>query len=191
MEKIRVWPILSNLNSVKRSRKYKNYSSQSERRRRKHQKRLELLKRRQRRRRGRLFQSSPSILLAISVAVFVFITIIAILGEAWFLPTSQVDWCNIDKSLYPSEYKNPDHDSDPCMYYRTIYLLLLTRDECEFLRRLILSVLFGGVIGYERRASDRPAGIRTVSINDIFLSIFLPWYSLYFIFIFYFNNIIK
>jgi len=36
--------------------------------------------------------------------------------------------------------------------------------EIEFAQRMILAVLLGGVIGFERRASERPAGIRTMSM---------------------------
>ena len=158
-----MWPVFS---SISTKSKAKESLSKSERQQRRHKKRLELLKRRQRRRRGRLFNSSPSLLLAFSLATLVFVTLIALVGESWFLPKNEDDWCKINKSLYPTNYQNPDHNSDPCMYYRSIYLLYVTRDECEFLRRLILSVFFGGIIGYERRASDRPAGIRTVSMHN-------------------------
>ena len=43
-------------------------------------------------------------------------------------------------------------------------LLWLHLQEIEFAQRMILAVLLGGVIGFERRASERPAGIRTMSM---------------------------
>jgi uncharacterized membrane protein YhiD involved in acid resistance len=45
--------------------------------------------------------------------------------------------------------------------YRTPYLLFLHLQEIEFAQRMIFSLILGGIIGFERRASERPAGIRT------------------------------
>jgi putative Mg2+ transporter-C (MgtC) family protein len=56
---------------------------------------------------------------------------------------------------------------DPCRYQRYAVLLFLTPDECSFARRLIISVLLGGVVGWERREADRPAGIRTMSLVSL------------------------
>jgi hypothetical protein len=57
---------------------------------------------------------------------------------------------------------NPLYEVDPCRTYRYIQLLYLTRTECSFGRRLVASVIYGGIVGWERRQSDRPAGIRTM-----------------------------
>ena len=141
--------------------------TRSERQIQKHKKRLDILKRRQRRRRGRLFSKEPSLLVAFAFAVFFFVTFVVIFGESVLLPEDESVWCKIDKSLYPSDYENPDYDIDPCNLYRTYYLLFVTKSECDFLRRLLSSVLFGGIIGYERRASDRPAGIRTMGLVSL------------------------
>eukprot|EP00955_Chlamydomonas_euryale_P072775 361512-Chlamydomonas_euryale.AAC.3 len=63
--------------------------------------------------------------------------------------------------------QNPLYDSDPCLEVRYAPLLWLTRRECEHLRRVLLSLLLGSLIGYERRSPDRPAGIRTMSVTAL------------------------
>ena len=50
----------------------------------------------------------------------------------------------------------------------------MKRVECEFGRHLVAAVIFGSIIGYERRGPDRPAGIRTMSLigellNDLLI----------------------
>mmetsp|Transcript_29232 Transcript_29232/g.59493 ORF Transcript_29232/g.59493 Transcript_29232/m.59493 type:complete len:135 (-) Transcript_29232:820-1224(-) len=62
------------------------------------------------------------------------------------------------------KYENPDYDDTPCRHERLPQLLYLTLEECDLSRRMASSVIFGGFIGYERRASDRPAGIRTMAL---------------------------
>lgn len=46
-----------------------------------------------------------------------------------------------------SPYSNPDYLLDPCRYLRTPFLSYLTIEECDMCRRLLCSVLFGGIIG--------------------------------------------
>mmetsp|Transcript_33149 Transcript_33149/g.38601 ORF Transcript_33149/g.38601 Transcript_33149/m.38601 type:complete len:625 (+) Transcript_33149:148-2022(+) len=62
------------------------------------------------------------------------------------------------------EYENPDYSTNPCLYMRTPYLFYLTIEEADLCTRMLVSVLFGGFIGYERRSADRPAGIRTMGL---------------------------
>lgn len=57
---------------------------------------------------------------------------------------------------------NPLYDGNPCRTVRYARLLFLNQIECSFGRRLVASVVLGGVVGWERRQSDRPAGIRTM-----------------------------
>jgi hypothetical protein len=61
-------------------------------------------------------------------------------------------------------YDNPDYDNSICHTSRLPSLFYLTLEECDLSRRMAASILFGGFIGYERRASDRPAGIRTMAL---------------------------
>ena len=65
------------------------------------------------------------------------------------------------------EYANPAYDGSNCRYIRYAILLGLTKQECAFARRLVMSVLLGGLIGWERRQADRPAGIRTMSLVSL------------------------
>ena len=39
--------------------------------------------------------------------------------------------------------------------------------ECDLARRLLVALFLGGTIGWERRDSDRPAGIRTMSLVSL------------------------
>lgn len=66
-----------------------------------------------------------------------------------------------------SKYENPDYNDSPCHTMRIPFLFYLTLEECDLSRRMATSVLLGGLIGYERRASDRPAGIRTMSLVSL------------------------
>jgi len=80
----------------------------------------------------------------------------------------------LDSGESISKYDNPDYNDSPCHITRIPYLFYLTLEECDLSRRMAASVLLGGFIGYERRASDRPAGIRTmalVSLGSCFFTI--------------------
>ena len=73
-----------------------------------------------------------------------------------------------------SSYENPDYDTDPCQYERMPFLFLLTLEEADLCTRLLVAVILGALIGYERRSTDRPAGIRTmglVSLGSCFFTI--------------------
>jgi hypothetical protein len=45
-------------------------------------------------------------------------------------------------------YANPDYITDPCRYLRVAELFYFTLEECDMSRRLLCSVLLGGIIGY-------------------------------------------
>ena len=76
---------------------------------------------------------------------------------------------NDDDAVYEEpHYENPDYITDPCFHRRLPQLLFLTLEECDLSRRMLYSVVLGGAIGYERRASDRPAGIRYLLITILF-----------------------
>ncbi|KAL7555556.1 hypothetical protein ACA910_013034 [Epithemia clementina (nom. ined.)] len=64
-------------------------------------------------------------------------------------------------------YANPSYSFYPCRHERMGRLLFLTPEECDFGRRLVASVVLGGIIGWERRMADRPAGIRTMSLVSL------------------------
>lgn len=66
------------------------------------------------------------------------------------------------------EYPNPDYRYDPCTSeFRSPKLLYFTREEICYARRLLISCVLGGAIGWERRQADRPAGIRTMALVSL------------------------
>jgi putative Mg2+ transporter-C (MgtC) family protein len=65
------------------------------------------------------------------------------------------------------KFGNALYQEIPCRHYRMAKLLFLTPDECSFGRRLVMSVILGSVVGWERRQADRPAGIRTMSLVSL------------------------
>eukprot|EP00527_Entomoneis_sp_CCMP2396_P008031 CAMPEP_0198150464 /NCGR_PEP_ID=MMETSP1443-20131203/51037_1 /TAXON_ID=186043 /ORGANISM="Entomoneis sp., Strain CCMP2396" /LENGTH=275 /DNA_ID=CAMNT_0043815773 /DNA_START=319 /DNA_END=1146 /DNA_ORIENTATION=- len=76
-------------------------------------------------------------------------------------------WCDekaVDTSL---KYANPEYVKYSCSHIRFPHLLFLTPEECDFGRRLVMSVFLGAIIGWERRMADRPAGIRTMSLVSL------------------------
>ncbi|KAG7367407.1 MgtC family protein [Nitzschia inconspicua] len=127
-----------------------------------------------------------AILLVCYLVVFLFSIIICIGPVMLTFVISTGDWCGLtfdgftvedtNRELFSgdtatpdsnSPYANPDYVVDPCRYLRVPYLCYLTMEECDMCRRLLCSVLFGGIIGYERRSSDRPAGIRTMGLVSL------------------------
>ena len=88
------------------------------------------------------------------------VSIVAVAEQ--FLTKEQLP-CNIDPSS-GYEPKNPAYDSDPCRQQRYVVLMGLTPEECQFGRSLVMATVLGGLIGWERRQADRPAGIRTMSL---------------------------
>lgn len=54
-----------------------------------------------------------------------------------------------------------------CHHKRYMHLLYMTPMECSFGRRIFFAAIFGGLIGWERRQADRPAGIRTMSLVSL------------------------
>ena len=97
-------------------------------------------------------------------------TVVILFGETWFLPDDYFHWCRAAQEGYPDrirKYPNPDANNNPCYYERSLYLLGLNQFEATFSRRMIVSVLLGAVIGFERKAADRPAGVRTMSLVSL------------------------
>jgi hypothetical protein len=52
-------------------------------------------------------------------------------------------------------FLNPAYDADPCRQMRFAMLFWLSPEECTSARKLVASVLLGGIIGWERRQADR------------------------------------
>jgi putative Mg2+ transporter-C (MgtC) family protein len=75
--------------------------------------------------------------------------------------------CESSTRAPSTTFPNPEYKDDACYYTRTVYLCFLTPEECSFGRRLVASVVLGGIIGWERREADRPAGIRTMALVSL------------------------
>jgi len=59
---------------------------------------------------------------------------------------------------------NPSYQPDPCRWIRYFWLLGMNKWEADMSRRIVMSILMGSIIGFERRRADRPAGIRTMAM---------------------------
>ncbi len=49
---------------------------------------------------------------------------------------------------------------------------LTAREEIEIALRLLLAAVFGAAVGYERRSSEKPAGLRTLSLVAVGSALF-------------------
>ena len=98
-------------------------------------------------------------LLYLCAAAYVFLASIVALAQPFLtIP------CERTEAYEPA---NPAFDSDTCRQQRFTILLGLTPEECQFGRSLVTATILGGVIGWERRQADRPAGIRTMSLVSL------------------------
>ncbi len=70
------------------------------------------------------------------------------------------------------EFENVLYKFSKCDNIRYPILLYLTHTECVRGRHLLVAVFFGSLIGYERRTSDRPAGIRTMALVSLGSALF-------------------
>lgn len=89
----------------------------------------------------------------IILAIYVLCTTIAVVLEPFIN--------NLPCDTVASDVKFPNafYIFDPCYdHQRYIQLMMLTRSECRFGRHMVMSVILGMAIGYERRSADRPAG---------------------------------
>lgn len=111
----------------------------------------------------------PFLLSIISWGLLIVYTGVILLGDVCLLPRDDSVWCRAAKEGYPivKDYPNPDANTNPCHYERTLYLLFMNQFECMFSKRMIISVLLGAAIGWERKAADRPAGVRTMSLVSL------------------------
>ena len=60
-----------------------------------------------------------------------------------------------DESQDDIKFPNPSFPSFVCLNTRYAILLGFSRAECGCARRLVASVILGGLIGWERRQADR------------------------------------
>jgi len=70
------------------------------------------------------------------------------------------------------EFKNALYVYSKCNGIKHAKLLYFSRVDCLRGRHLLMAVFLGALIGYERRSSDRPAGIRTMSLVSLGSALF-------------------
>mmetsp|Transcript_20558 Transcript_20558/g.30531 ORF Transcript_20558/g.30531 Transcript_20558/m.30531 type:complete len:231 (-) Transcript_20558:305-997(-) len=72
-------------------------------------------------------------------------TFLIFLGELFLLPPNEYEWCTAAKNGYAGTkyYSNIDFNNNLCFMERTIWLLGLNQQECDFARRMVVSVFFG------------------------------------------------
>ena len=101
------------------------------------------------------------ILYALALLYVSVVTALSILQPLFF------DICKHETAVTGLDFENPGYDQRLCTRTRAAALLYLTPEECSFGRRIVISAVFGGLIGWERRSADRPAGIRTMSLVSL------------------------
>jgi hypothetical protein len=113
-------------------------------------------------------------LMAFIWVFFTVFTILVTLGDWLFLPNDRLDWCTaaqmeVEPDYYGTSgfqrYPNPDANTDPCYYERTVYLGGWNQFECDFARRMIYATILGAAIGIERKAADRPGKVLFQFLN--------------------------
>ena len=81
--------------------------------------------------------------------------------------------CTYDASADTLKFPNAFYENNPCLNsVRYLKLMGLTPRECNFGRHMVVAVILGSIIGYERRTADRPAGIRTMSVVSLAACLF-------------------
>ena len=96
------------------------------------------------------------VVLALGTIVYSMISILAPL----ITPTCTT----ADTELPPVKHPNPDYVHDPCRFVHYAILGGLNKWEADTCVRILVSILCGSIIGFERRRPDRPAGVRTMAL---------------------------
>ena len=106
------------------------------------------------------FTVQKAIFYSIAVFYVVISSTVVFIEPLLTLPCTSDPWDQIKE-------ENPEYVYDPCNRTRFLVLAGMTAQECSFGRRLVISVVLGGIIGWERKMADRPAGIRTMSLVSL------------------------
>ena len=102
--------------------------------------------------------------LAYTVTVFLFVlTVCVVFLCDWLTPACDEDAARAIRPKHDVPFSNA-HFVPGCSAVRYGVLLFLTPRECDLGRRIVFAIGCGGVVGYERRRVDRPAGIRTMAL---------------------------
>eukprot|EP00190_Bangiopsis_sp_CCMP1999_P002638 CAMPEP_0198729486 /NCGR_PEP_ID=MMETSP1475-20131203/18823_1 /TAXON_ID= ORGANISM="Unidentified sp., Strain CCMP1999" /NCGR_SAMPLE_ID=MMETSP1475 /ASSEMBLY_ACC=CAM_ASM_001111 /LENGTH=211 /DNA_ID=CAMNT_0044492153 /DNA_START=169 /DNA_END=801 /DNA_ORIENTATION=- len=90
------------------------------------------------------------------VCVFVALTALCL------VPPLTASECDLEAPIgTKSPFDNPLSPKLTCMRRRRGWLLGLSELETDLGRRLLAALILGAIIGQERRAKDRPAGVKT------------------------------
>lgn len=104
-------------------------------------------------------------ILYLFAAIYVICCGVVSIFEPFLIQYAKVD-CPIEHDRSKG-YLNASYDTNPCMETHLPILLYFTPKQCSFGRRIVIATLLGGLIGWERRNADRPAGIRTMSLVSL------------------------
>ncbi|KAL3778982.1 hypothetical protein ACHAW5_006286 [Stephanodiscus triporus] len=109
----------------------------------------------------------------IFLAIYVACTAVAVVVEPFATDLPCDHSAPSDSDGMPIKFPNALFEYQPCrVHERYLRLMGLTRQECRFGRHMVVSVVLGSLIGYERRSADRPAGIRTMSVVSLAACLF-------------------
>jgi uncharacterized membrane protein YhiD involved in acid resistance len=100
-------------------------------------------------------------------AIFYLVALVYVAGTCLAVVIQPFAFFECKKSTTTVKFENPAYVANPCYQERHAKILFLTIAECIFARRIIAAVLLGGLIGWERRQADRPAGIRTMALVSL------------------------
>ena len=93
----------------------------------------------------------------IVLVIYVVSVMVVAMLEPFVTPQSCLEPIETSK-----EFGNSLFRYNPCRYERKGYLLFLTPVECSYSRRLVIAVILGGLIGWERRQADRPGAYHII-----------------------------
>lgn len=110
------------------------------------------------------FTVTKGVIYTTTVLFFVTVSLISLIEPLLSLPCTDI--------MSTVKHKNPEYVFSSCYHTRFEQLLFMTPYDCDLGRRLLISLFLGGIIGFERRQADRPAGIRTMSLVALGSSLF-------------------
>ena len=109
--------------------------------------------------------SGQKYLFYLACLCYVIITSIIVIVEPYIDIPCEED----TKQSSELEFGNSLYVYSKCNSIKHAELLFFSRVDCLRGRHLLMAVFLGSLIGYERRSSDRPAGIRTMSCKYLLL----------------------
>ncbi|KAL7461842.1 hypothetical protein ACHAXS_002239 [Conticribra weissflogii] len=103
-----------------------------------------------------------------SAVIYVVLTAIAVSLQPFLPQHCPASTASASISYQTLKFDNTFYHHDPCFSSsRYPHLMYLTPLECTYGRHMVIAVILGSIIGYERREADRPAGIRTMGLVSL------------------------